>query len=167
VLGPLALQGDAGAGGWAAVMTGRSVGAILGGVLLLRWRPRRPVTVACALLLLDLPLLLGLSVGVGVATLALAAVVGSLGLVAADTLWESALQENVDPAFISRISSYDWMGSVFFAPLGFLVVGMAATAVGLSATVVVVTGLHVVIHSLLPLARPIRAVQREPSSASS
>jgi hypothetical protein len=98
--------------------------------------------------------------------LAGASVVAALGLVAADTLWESALQENVDPAFISRISSYDWMGSVFFAPLGFLVVGVTATAVGTSATVVVVTGLHVVIHLLLPLARPIRVVQREPNPAS-
>lgn len=167
VIGPLAAQGELGAAGWAAVLTARSAGSILGAAVLLRWRPRRPVSLACALLLLDLPFLLGLGAGLGVVALVLASVASALGLVAADTLWESALQENVDPAYISRISSYDWMGSVFFAPLGFVAVGVAATAVGTSATVVVVTVLHVVIHLLLPLARPIRAVERRPNPATS
>jgi hypothetical protein len=167
VLAPLVAQDEIGAAGWAAVLSARSVGAILGGVLLLRWRPRRPVTLACLLLLLDLPFLLGLGAGMGVAALALTSVVSALGLVAADTLWESALQENVDPAFISRISSYDWMGSVLFAPLGFMVVGAVATAAGTSQTVMAVTALHVVIHLLLPLARPIRAVRRGSAQASS
>lgn len=162
VIGPLAAQDAVDSGGWAAVVTARGVGAILGGVLLLRWRPRRPVALACALLLLDLPFLLGLGLGLGVVMLTLTSAVSALGAVAADTLWESALQENVDPAFLSRISSYDWMGSVFFSPLGFLAVGIAATAAGASATIVVVTGLHVAIHLLLPWAGPIRAVRREP-----
>jgi MFS family permease len=167
VIGPLVTQDAVGASGWAAVLTARSVGAILGGVLLLRWRPRRPVALACALLLLDLPFLLGLSVGLGVVALVLASVAATVGLLAADTLWESALQENVDPAFLSRISSYDWMGSVFFAPLGYLAVGAVAAAAGTSATIVTITVLHGVIHLLLPLARPIRAVWRTPSPASS
>ncbi|TKK91679.1 MFS transporter [Herbidospora galbida] len=160
VIGPL-ITGDA--GGWAAVLTARSVGAIAGGLLLLRWRPRRPVALACALLLLDLPFLLGLTAGLGVVALVLASLVASVGLVAADTLWESALQENVDPAYISRISSYDWMGSVFFAPLGYLAVGAVAATAGTSATVVAVTVVHAVIHLSLPLARPILAVRRASS----
>jgi MFS family permease len=160
VIGPLATQGGLGASGWAAVLTARSVGAILGGVLLLRWRPDRPVAVAAALLLLDLPFLLGLTGGLGVPALALASVLAALGLVAADTLWESALQENIDPAMLSRISSYDWMGSLLFSPLGFLVVGVAATAAGSTATVAVVIGLHLALHLLLPLAPSVRAVRR-------
>ncbi|WP_066367767.1 MFS transporter [Herbidospora mongoliensis] len=163
VIGPMVTQDGIGAGGWAAVLTARSIGAVLGGALLLRWRPRRPVTLACALLLLDLPFLIGLSAGLGVVTLVLASVVATVGLLAADTLWESALQENVDPAYISRISSYDWMGSVLFAPLGYLAVGTVAAAAGTTATVVAITVLHGVIHLLLPLARPITAVQRASS----
>ncbi len=92
--------------------------------------------------------------------LVIASVVSTVGLLAADTLWESALQENVDPAYLSRISSYDWMGSVLFAPLGYLAVGTVAVAAGTTATVVAITVLHGVIHLLLPLAPPIRAVQR-------
>jgi hypothetical protein len=68
------------------VLTARGFGAILGGALLLRCRPRRPVAVACALLLLDLPFLLGL----GLVTLVLASAVGTVGLLAADTLWDSS-----------------------------------------------------------------------------
>jgi hypothetical protein len=72
------------------VLTARGFGAVLGGALLLRCRPRRPVAVACALLLLDLPFLLGLGAGLGLVTLVLASAVGTVGLLAADTLWDSS-----------------------------------------------------------------------------
>ena len=65
VLGPLQVVGPqvarlhlGGAGAWAAINTAIGIGAVAGGLLALRWRPRHPLRVAFAFGLLSTPLLL-------------------------------------------------------------------------------------------------------------
>jgi hypothetical protein len=47
-------------------------------------------------------------------------------------LWETALQEHVPAAAISRVSAYDWLGSLTLAPVGLVVAPLAARAIGVS-----------------------------------
>ncbi|MEU6229653.1 MFS transporter [Streptomyces sp. NPDC047042] len=158
IIGPQMSRTGLGPGAWAAILTARSVGAILVALPLLRWRARRPLVASLLVLLLDVPFFGSLWIGAPLAVILIAAALSSAGLNAADTLWETTLQENVSPGLISRISSYDWMGSLAFSPLGYLLVGTAVQHTGVRECLLAVTILHLVVHLLLPLAPAIRHI---------
>ena len=44
--------------------------------------------------------------------------------------WETALARNIPGHALSRVSSYDWMGSLALLPVGFLVAGPLAQVLG-------------------------------------
>jgi hypothetical protein len=52
----------------------------------------------------------------------------------ASVLYETALQENVPDAVLSRVAAYDWMGSTALRPLGYAAVGPIAALVGVGVT---------------------------------
>ncbi len=161
VLGPVIAEQELnGASSWALVLSARAVGALAVGFLLFRWRPHRPLVASTAVILLDVPFVLALVGGLPIALVVLAGAASSAGLVAADTLWESTLQERVPGPVLSRVSSYDWLGSMAINPLGFALVGFLAESVGLLLIVLVAVGVHVVVHGLLLVSPSVRGVRR-------
>ncbi|GHF20685.1 MFS transporter [Streptomyces morookaense] len=131
VLGPLVSEhGPGGARAWSAVVAAQAVGTIAGAALAARLRPRRPMLVA---VLATFPaaapmLLLGLH-----APLWPTVVVAFLAGVSGDVfgvLWATTLQREVPAAALSRVSSYDWFGSLAFAPVGLYAAGPLAAAAG-------------------------------------
>ncbi|MEO5710368.1 MAG: MFS transporter [Nocardioidaceae bacterium] len=163
VLGPILAERKLdGAASWAVVLSARAVGALVIGLLLLRWRPRRPVLASTVVILLDVPFLLALASGLPIALVAAAAAISSAGVMAADTLWESALQENVPVDVLSRVSSYDWFGSMMINPLGFALIGAAAAGFGVNPVLLTAVGVTVVVHGLLMVTPSVRAVTRAP-----
>ena len=48
------------------------------------------------------------------------------GAAFANALWFTTLQERIPPESISRVSAYDWMGSLALLPLGYLAAGPLA-----------------------------------------
>jgi hypothetical protein len=48
------------------------------------------------------------------------------------SVWESTLQRHIPGESLSRVSSYDWFGSLVFAPLGLAIWGPVAAAIGVS-----------------------------------
>ena len=163
VLGPILAQRElGGAATWALVLSARAAGALVFGLLLLRWRPHRPVVASAGVILLDVPFLLALAGGLPVWLVVTTAAISSAGVMAADTLWESALQENVPEDVLSRVSSYDWFGSMMISPLGFALIGAAAAGFGVSPVLLVTVGVTVVVHGLLMVTPSVRAVTRAP-----
>jgi len=51
-----------------------------------------------------------------------------------NALWETTLQQHIPPAALSRMSAYDWFGSLAVQPLGYATVGPAVAHVGTHAT---------------------------------
>jgi len=45
-----------------------------------------------------------------------------------NSLWETTLQRQIPDAALSRVSAYDWFGSLLMQPLGFALVGPAGRA---------------------------------------
>jgi predicted MFS family arabinose efflux permease len=163
IVGPLVAERDlGGAGPWGLIIAASGVGGVVGGVIALRVRPRRPLVFAVLCVsILFLPLGL-LAAGLPAVLIAVGAVVSEIGLVLAITVWESTLQRHVEPAALSRVSSYDWFGSLAFLPLGLAIWGPIADAIGYDSALWLAFGLHVV--SVIPLiaVRQIRALPAFP-----
>ncbi|WP_187368850.1 MFS transporter [Baekduia soli] len=131
VVGPLTAERDlGGAAAWGAILGASGVGGLIGGVLALRLRPQRPLVFSVlAFAIFFLPLAL-LALGLPVVPVAAGALVGEIGLVLTITVWESTLQRHVAPAVLSRVSAYDWFGSLAFQPLGLALWGPVAATIG-------------------------------------
>ncbi|GAB3148463.1 MFS transporter [Microbispora hainanensis] len=131
VLGPLvAKQSLGGAPAWSAVLAGEAVGTIVGVVVTLRLRPRRPILL-CTLFTLPtaLPYVL-LGVDAPLWTVVGGAFVMGVCFDIFGVLWQTTMQREIPPESLSRVSSYDALGSLMFGPLGLLLAGPVAIAVG-------------------------------------
>ena len=135
VLGPfVAEESLGGARAWGLIGTAGGIGAVLGDAAALRFRPRRPLLVgglAASLWALE-PAVLALPFPTAV--IAVAAALGFAGSGLSNALWFTALQERIPRQALSRVSSYDWLGSIAFQPAGFALAGPLAAAIGVSAT---------------------------------
>ena len=153
VLGPSVAAerwGDAAAYGWLAAAVG--AGTALGALLALRWRPRHPLALGIALTVPFSLLLSLVALGIPLAVALAGGVCCGVGLALFGVWWQTALAERIPPAALSRVTSYDWLGSMALLPLGYVVVG--ALADGLGATEVMAGGgllaAVVVLAGLLP-----------------
>ncbi|MCW2541106.1 MAG: major facilitator superfamily 1 [Frankiales bacterium] len=116
------------------------VGTISGALIGLRWRPRRPMLtgmIVCS----PWPAAIALY-GAGPPQLLLypALAVAGLGIGLFGVWWETALAQRIPPQLLSRVSAWDWMGSLALLPLGYLLAGPVAQVVG-EVTVLVGGGL--------------------------
>ena len=68
------------------------------------------------------------------ALIALAALLAGTAGTYATVLWESTWVQHVPAAARSRVSAYDWFGSLALEPLGLALVGPIAAGVGISTT---------------------------------
>jgi MFS family permease len=153
VLGPfVAKRSLGGAENWGMIVSCAGVGSLVGAAVALRVKPRRPLAtgfLCFGLVALEPALLAGPFPTVVVAV---SAAVGFAGSAFGNALWYTALQERIPSASISRVSAYDWLGSIVFKPAGYAVVGALAAALGTSTTLfvsaAVIAGASVVASAL-------------------
>jgi MFS family permease len=164
-LGPIVADRElGGAAAWGTVLAAVGIGALAGSLLATGARPSRPlVHVAFMEGLFVLPLAF-LAAGSPVALLACAAFVSGIGLMLGMSVWESTLQRHVPAESLSRVASYDWFGSLAFAPLGLALWGPLAGAIGITTALWLAFGLlAATVVSLLALPDT-RRLQGAPSA---
>jgi MFS family permease len=161
VLGPVvATDSLGGAAAWGLIATCAGLGAVLGDAAALRVRPRRLLTpgyLLLATLALE-PVLL--AVPASTAAIAASAALGFGALSFSNALWLTALQERIPRDALSRVSSYDWLGSRALQPVGYAVAGPAAAAIGLPATLVLGAAVHAAASVAIALSPAVRRVER-------
>jgi hypothetical protein len=152
ILGPVVAKRDlGGAAAWGTILAAMGAGGVAGAVIAIRTRPRRPLVVATlTIVLASVPLGL-LAAGAGVVLLALGALLSGGALMLGNTVWESTLQRHVPAESLSRVSAYDWFGSMAFRPLGLAVWGPVAGAIGISVSLWLAFAL-LLAAALVPLA---------------
>ncbi len=127
-------------------------GALLGGVIGLRWSPDRPLLVAFIGMLVwpVVPILLGVTAPV--ALVLAVAVVAGVASALFDVLWHTTMAREIPPAALSRVSSYDWMGSLVLLPVGYIAAGPIAEATSPETVLVAsgVAGVVLVAIGLIP-----------------
>jgi len=167
VLGPVVARERYGSTSiYGVVAAAFGAGTMLGSLVGVRWRPVRPMLIGCLYTMLW-PASLGLfALGVPLALVLPASVAAGAGLGLFMVWWETALAERIPPAALSRVSSYDWMGSLALMPLGYVLAGPAADAFG-AVNVLVAGSALALLAQLLALApRETRALRRlEPGEA--
>jgi MFS family permease len=135
VLGPVVARAHLGGpAAWGTITGAESLGLIAGGLISLRFVPRRPMlfvvliggSIAASPLALamlwPLPVICAVSFLLGIA------------LEIMMVQWTLALARNIPPDKLARVSSYDAFGSVMAMPIGAVVAGPIAAWVGVSAT---------------------------------
>jgi predicted MFS family arabinose efflux permease len=169
VVGPIVARdeyGDIAVFGW--VMAAFGAGMIAGSIGGLRWRPRFPMRQAMTIILLW-PAAMGFyAVGAPLALVVPASVIAGAGVALFDIWWLTALAERIPPDRLSRVTSYDWAVSLGLVPLGYVLAGPAADALG--ATEVLLGGSLVAIAvlalGLLPReTRMLERLERGPAPA--
>ncbi|HET9116393.1 MAG TPA: MFS transporter [Gaiellaceae bacterium] len=163
VLGPyVAKHSMNGVSSWWPVVVGEGVGALLGGLAGLRWRPQgRPMVTTGLLLMVTAVQNLILAFHPSTALLALAATGAGFAFALGSVVWDTTLQRKVPAEKLARVSSYAWMGAMVFLPAGYALAGPIAMAIGLKTYLVFAAGWIVVSTLFLIRLRAVREVGLE------
>jgi hypothetical protein len=166
VLGPLVAKAElGGATAWGTILAIESAGAVVGGMIALRLRFNRPL-VASQLFVLPAGLLLAaLALPLSLIGLAFISFANGIGFAVGNTLWMTALQRNMPEHTLSRISSFDWLGSVALNPVGYALIGPIAAAIGTSQTLVVAAVLNIAVCVSVVLVPSVRSVRMNAPAA--
>ena len=134
----IARESLGGARAWALIVAALGAGSIAGSMTALHAKLRRPlVSAALGLGTFALPTA-ALALALPAPVIAAGALFAGAASMLANTLWETALQQHIPTATLSRVSAYDWFGSMAFAPVGYAVAGAAGAAIGFSTTMWIV-----------------------------
>jgi MFS family permease len=142
------------------VTTLAGAGAVSGALVSLRWRPRRPMLAAFVVLAPWPALLVAFGAEAPLAVVVVLAIAMGTGWSLFDVLWNTAMAERIPADALSRVSSYDWMGSLMLLPVGYVVAGVAAEAWSAEAVMVLGGVLTAAVLALGLIPRETRRLRR-------
>jgi MFS family permease len=165
-LAPIVARGSYGSAGVFGLLESvAGAGAVCGAVAGVRWRPAHPLKVGLMLVLFWPLLGLLFAAKAPLALVTAVSLATGFGFALLMIWWETALAEHIPPHALSRVSAYDWMGSLALVPLGYLIVGPVSDALGVRAVLGfgAVLGAGLLLLALAP--RSTRDLGREASAA--
>ncbi|MEV4259982.1 MFS transporter [Kribbella sp. NPDC049584] len=147
-LGPVIADRTFGRTGWGVVSACFGAGLVASGIIMLRLKPRYPLRTGMLGMLLTVPVMLCLALfpytwAMGIAAFLLGVAFDIFGIG-----WETALGQHVPIDKLSRVSSYDMLGSFIAGPVGQLTVGYVAAVVSVKAVELYGAALFVLITVL-------------------
>ncbi len=121
-----------------------AAGGVVGGLVALKWRPRKPGLVG-ALGWLPFTLVpISLAFAGAPWMIYAAYFVAGAGFEPFNVYWQTALQREIPADRIARVSSLDWMASLALLPVGMALTGPAVAAVGENTVLLVAAAVNVV-----------------------
>jgi MFS family permease len=153
-------DGHGGAGAWTAILVLSAAGALTAGATALRIRPRRPLLLASIAIVPNAAPIILLALKLPWEVLVLASLVTGFGNMLFNTLWETTLQQHIPPVSLSRVSAYDWFGSLLCQPLGLALAGVLAAGIGVSRTLWIAAAIDLVAVAAMLAAPSVRHLQR-------
>jgi MFS family permease len=160
VLGPAIADETFGRAGWGIALASQTAGAVVGGLVAVRWLPRRALLFGVVMVaVFGLPLL-ALGLAPHLVAIIPAMFLCGIAMEQFTIAWDLSLQENVPGEKLARVYSYDMVGSYVAVPVGGLTAGPVAAAVGTTATLVGGAVLIVVVTGIALLSREVRTLRR-------
>jgi MFS family permease len=131
VLGPVVMSiASRNGSGWGAVTAAYAVGAVIGGFLALRLRPRQPLVATNWGIALSALALCALGFRWSLPVTAVATAASSAVLIYANTIWTTLAQQTLPMNAISRLMSFDWLVSQATVPLAYVLIGALGASFG-------------------------------------
>jgi MFS family permease len=167
VYAPLVSKLDyGGPAAYGAMSAAMGLGGVAGGLVMLRYAPLRPLLTATIGILVGVPFIGFLAAGVPLGAVIGGAGVAGLGVEVFSILWVSALQRHIPPERLSRVSAYDSLGSFAFMPIGLVLAGPVASALGGAHHALWLTTALIAAPTFAVLGvRDVRTIRREASDA--
>ncbi len=161
VLGPLIFLENFthGKQDWGIVSTCGSIGAILGAVASVRFKPTHPLYAAFITSTLIAVPIAALAGPLPVPAIAVAWGFGMGSVAIANTWWMTTLQRRIPEHVYSRVRSYDTLVSFVFMPVGLLAFGSIGDAVGYEWTLLGAAALAAVTNLAVAFTPAVRAVR--------
>lgn len=171
VIGPIVATTNPAIGeaGWGLLLSAEAVGTVLMTVVMLRLRLTHPLRwgmLSCTVFAIPLVLL---GVAPHLVTIAVGFLLAGMAMEVFGVGWNTAMHEHVPVEVLSRVSSYDMLGSFVAIPIGTFGYGWLATHVPVETLLVVSGILYAVLSLSALLSRSVRDLRRaddEPAGAS-
>ena len=160
VLGPLVA--DEKLGGpkpWSVILATWAIGSVVGVLFAAKVRPRYPIRVA---IIVQFPLFLWFFSLVNTTNVYLIAIFSFFVGIAFDffyVLWVTTLQQHIPKESLSKVMSYDVLGSLALAPIGIAVAGPIAEHYGTSPVLNVISFAFIVCMAAPLLSREVRMTE--------
>jgi MFS family permease len=161
VLGP-AIANDhfGGAAGWGLILTAQSLGLLVGGFVLLRLRPRRLLLTATLGFLLTIPFLVSLAGPLPLPAVVAAAALAGIGIEVFGVMWDTTMQQEIPQEKLSRVYSYDALGSFVLIPLGLAAAGPVSEVFGTRPTILGAAAISLTATLAVLFVRDVRTIAR-------
>ena len=160
VLGPLLARDElGGAPAWSAVLAAQAFGMVVGVLLAMRVRPRRPIFVGVLLTFSAAAPSLLLGVGAPLWSAVAGAFLTGVCFDVFGVLWATTMQREVPPESLSRVASYDALGSLMLGPVGLMIAGPVAELAGVRPSLIGCAVLMVLVTFAALLAPGVRGLR--------
>lgn len=130
VLGPIVVGDMFGEAAWGWALAAMMTGFVTGGLLTLRFRPRRGLFWGTVLLFLTAAFPVAMAITDNLWLLLLGAFLHGFGLEVFSVNWDLSIQQQVPADRLARVYSFDQVGSYIARPLGLVLIGPLAEAYG-------------------------------------
>ncbi|MFD7551376.1 MFS transporter [Streptomyces sp. NPDC059816] len=167
VYGPMVARDElGGAAPWGLALGAFGVGTVAGALLMVRWKPRRLLFVGTLCIFPQALPAAALAVPTPLVVLVAVMFVSGIAIEVFGVSWITALHQEIPEEKFSRVSAYDWLGSLGLVPVFTALAGPAENTIGRSTAlwgcavlVVVVTAAVLFVPEVRQLAR------RDPTTA--
>jgi len=154
ILGPLiALEHFNGPKSWSFVITAESAGLIVGSIIAIKVKPKYPLRFLMLSSFTITFYIWSLAKPQSLLMIAFGAFLFGITLDLWGTLWNTALQRKVPRDSLSRVSSFDAMGSMMFRPIGLAIAAPFSTLLGIENFLQILAAITVV-AIIVPLLDP-------------
>lgn len=160
VLGPIVVGDSLGRPAWGWALSTMMLGFVVGGLVTLRWKPRRALYVGTWFLALTAAFPIAMALSDSLAVVLVGAFLHGFGLEIFSVGWDLSIQEQVAPDKLARVYSFDMIGSFIARPVGLALTGPVAELVAFR-TWLLVVGAVIVVSVLVALtSRDVRRLER-------
>ncbi|WP_082749120.1 MFS transporter [Nocardioides jensenii] len=167
VLGPIVVKDTWSEAAWGWALSALMTGFILGGLVSLRWRPRRGLYAGTWMLSLTAAFPLAMALSDNLYVLLAGAALHGFGLELFSVNWDLSIQQNIPEDKLARVYAFDMVGSFVARPLGLVVTGPISVLVGMDrwlVAVALIMGGSSLLATLLPSVRTLeRKVVSDPA----
>ena len=161
VLGPIVVGDSLGRPAWGWALSTMMLGFVVGGLVTLRWKPKRALYVGTWFLALTAAFPVAMALSDSLAVVLVGAFLHGFGLEIFSVGWDLSIQEQVAPDKLARVYSFDMIGSFIARPVGLALTGPVAELVGFRTWLLVVGAVIVVSVAVALTSSDVRRLERK------